>query len=100
MRDLPIACSLEADALERRLAEIRAVGRDALLGPGPDGTLRFRATPGTRERLEAIVAAEAECCAFLDLGLHEAGGELLLEISAPADAEPVAAELTRAFTGR
>ena len=71
-----------------------------LLGTERDGTLRFRATPGIRRRLAAIVAAEAECCAFLSLSLHEANGELLLEVSAPPDAEPVAAELARAFAGR
>ncbi len=100
MRDLPIACSLDADALQQRLDEVRAVGREALLGTASDGTLRFRATPATRARLEAIVAAEAECCAFLTLDLREADGELRLTLSAPEGAEPVAAELAGAFAGR
>jgi hypothetical protein len=101
MRELPIACSLGAADLERRMAEIRAVGRDALLGTGPDGSLRFRASEGIRGRLEAIVAAEAECCAFLSLDLRDAGGgELRLTISAPPEAEPVAAELASAFASR
>lgn len=100
MRDLPIACSLDAGALEQRLADVRAVGDEALLGTAPDGTLRFRATPAIRERLEAILAAEAECCAFLTLDLREKDGELRLTLSAPEGAEPVVAELAGAFAGR
>ena len=98
MRDLPIACTLDAAALEERLAEIRAVGRDALIASEPGGVLRFRATPGIRRRLEEIVAAEAECCAFLGLELREQDGELRLAISAPDGAEPVAAGLVEAFS--
>jgi hypothetical protein len=97
MRDLPIACTLDAPALEERLAEIRAVGRDALIAAEPGGVLRFRATPDTRRRLERIVAAEAECCAFLGLELLEQDGELRLTISAPEGAEPVASGLVEAF---
>jgi hypothetical protein len=45
--------------------------------------LRFRSVAATRKRLEEIVAAEAACCAFLDLRLEECGEELLLSIEAP-----------------
>ena len=99
MRDLPLACSLDAPALEARLAEMRAVGREALIAAEPGGVLRFRAAPDTRERLERIVAAEAECCAFLGLELEERGGELRLAVTAPEGAEPVAAGLVEAFAG-
>ncbi len=99
MRDVPLACSLDAPSLGERLAEIRALGRDALLAAEPEGVLRFRATPETRRRLERIVAAEAECCAFLSLDLREADGELRLAIAAPPGAEPVAAGLVEAFAG-
>ena len=99
MRDLPLACSLDAPALEQRLAEMRELGRDALLAWEPGGVLRFRATPDTRRRLERIVAAEAECCAFLGLELCEEQGELRLTVSAPEGAEPVASGLVEAFAG-
>ena len=82
MRDLPLACSLDATALEERLAEMRAVGREALLATEPDGVMRFRATAETRERLERILAAEGECCPFLDLDLREEQGELRLTVRA------------------
>jgi hypothetical protein len=80
-----------------------AIGQSALLGAeahGRQATLRFRAGGATRSRLAAIVAAEAECCAFLDMHLRP-GTELIeLTISAPAGAEPVLEELVAAFSGK
>lgn len=95
--DTPIACSLSAEELPARLAEIRAIGVDALLGVDGGGALRFRNDDATRIRLEAIVAAESECCSFLGFDLRAHGEQLELRITAPADAEPVADELVHAF---
>ena len=98
--ELPLACSLEVSALERRLAAISEVGEDSLLGRSVERDrqlLRFRADQRTRERLREIVAAESECCAFLELALTEEEGEVHLSIAAPADARPVAEGLAAAF---
>ena len=95
--DTPIACSLSAEDLPARLAEIRAIGADALLGVYGGGALRFRDDGATRTRLEAIVAAESECCSFLGFDLRADGEELELRITAPAGGEVVADELARAF---
>jgi hypothetical protein len=95
--DTPIACSLSAEELPARLAEIRAIGADALLGVDGGGALRFRNDDATRSRLDAIVAAESECCSFLGFDLRADGEELELRITAPAGAEAVADELVRAF---
>jgi hypothetical protein len=93
----PIACSLSADELPRRLAEIGALGRDALLGKSPAGELRFRNDAETRARLEAIVAAESECCPFLDFELRAHGDELRLTVDAPEEARSIARDLRAAF---
>lgn len=93
----PIACSLSAADLSARLAEMKRLGQDSLLSVDGDGTLRFRPDSETRLRLEAIVAAEAECCPFLDLSLREEAGTLVLKIGAPEGAEPVVADLVDAF---
>jgi hypothetical protein len=93
----PIACSLGADELRARLAELRAIGKDALLGVTPQGTLRFRADITTRRRLKAIIAAESQCCSFLQFELAEDGGELVLAVTAPEGAEPLARDLVNAF---
>ena len=95
--DSPIACSLNASDLRARMDEIGALGRDALRSTDTDGTMRFRANETTRERLEAIIAAEATCCSFLRFELTDEGDTLTLAIAAPAGAEPVAHDLTAAF---
>jgi len=100
-RELPIACSLSASDLSRRVEEIAALGRDGLLDAEASDTsavLRFR--PGVRARLEAVVAAEAECCPFLTLDVRELSGALELRISAPAGAQPVVRDLVAAFRAR
>ncbi len=96
----PAACSLGAGALEQRLAAIAEIGADSLISRGVQGgrhLLRFRADGATRRRLEAIVAAEAECCSSLDLSLSERGGELTLSIAAQRDAQTLADGLAGAF---
>jgi hypothetical protein len=95
--DTSIACSLSADELPKRLAEISAIGNDALLSISPEGTLRFRADQPTRERLEAIIAAESRCCSFLHFRLTEESGELVLAVTAPEGAEPLVLDLVEAF---
>jgi hypothetical protein len=97
----PIVCSLGASDLRQRLDEIAEVGAESLIErtDGARHLLRFRSDPETRRRLEAIVAAEAKCCSFLDLSLEEQGGELVLTVSAPQDGQPVAEELAAAFAG-
>lgn len=100
--ETPIACSLEAGELEQRLAAIAAIGADSLIARSVEGgrhLLRFRADATTRQRLEGIVAAEKECCSFLDLTLsEEEAGELLLSIAAPRDAQGLANGLSAAFS--
>ena len=95
--ETPIACTLSSEERPRRLAEIEALGRDALTGAAADGMLRFRDDPAIRARLAAIVAAESECCPFLDLELSASDTELRLAIRAPEEAEPVARELADTF---
>lgn len=97
----PVACSLGAGELEQRLAAIAEIGASSLLSRDIEGNahlLRFRADATTRRRLEAIIAAEAECCSFLDLSLGEVGGELVLSIAAPRNAQALAEELAGAFS--
>jgi hypothetical protein len=100
-RELPIACSLGSADLAARLAAMRAVGEEGCLNSRLAATtavLTFRAS--VRARVEAIVAAEQECCAFLEMSLHDAApGEFELMIAAPQGAELVLRELVEAFAG-
>lgn len=101
--ELPIACSLDAGALQSRLRRLAELGATGLLGSEGGGgrhTLRFRDDPRTRAALDGVVAAEAECCPFLALSVDRADDELILGIEAPAGGEAIADELAAAIRGR
>jgi hypothetical protein len=98
----PIACSLGAGEMRQRLDAIAALGAKSLVGRESTSEahiLRFRTGEGTRRELERILAAEAECCPFLDLELSERDGEVMLRMGAPEDARPLADGLAAAFAG-
>ena len=98
--DLPIACSLSQTELPARLAEIGALGHDALLSArrvGPRAELRFTADADIRARVEAMVAAESRCCAFLTMRISAEPDTVTRTIEAPDDAELVLQQLVDAF---
>ncbi len=100
--DLPIACSLSASDLSERLAQIAALGDDALLharNTGAHAELRFRAEPAIRERVEAIVAAESQCCAFLEMAVTDEPDGIALRIAGPKGAELTVQGFVDAFRG-
>jgi hypothetical protein len=101
--ELPIACSLDATQLSERLGEMSALGDAALVDARTKplhAELRFAAGGGVRERVEAIITAESQCCSFLSMGVSEAPDLVLLTVDAPAGAELVLAELVAAFRDR
>jgi len=101
--DLPIACSLTATELPRRLAEMADLGRAALADAHTEplwAELRFAVGAGVRDRVQAVVAAESHCCAFLNMRVTEEPDTVVLTIEAPEGAEIVLAELVDAFRGR
>lgn len=93
-----IACSLSAQDYLRRADDIREIARRALRSTRAiDGGVRltFADAGGARDRLEAIVAAEAACCPFLTLDLRRTAKGLVLDVTGPREAQPVIAELFR-----
>ncbi|MBA2522508.1 MAG: hypothetical protein H0V25_04165 [Solirubrobacterales bacterium] len=87
--EVPIACTLTNAELPGRIAAARALGADALVGlevAERNALLRFR---GERERVDALVAAEQQCCAFFDFGLRERRDLVELEIRTPEGGEPI-----------
>jgi hypothetical protein len=98
-QELPLACTLTGADMAARGAEIQAVGREGLLDAQAEETraiLRFR--PGSRDRVAAIVAKEAECCAFLSMRLDDEPDAVRLTIEAPPGGEPVMHDLVAAFS--
>jgi hypothetical protein len=101
--ETPPSCSLSVGRLQERLAAISEIGVRSLVSreaKDGDHLLRFRADKTTRRQLEDIVAAEVECCSFLDLTLWEEGDEILLAIAAPGGEDAVADGLADAFAQR
>ena len=99
-RELPIACSLSATELPKRLAEMAALGDAALVDTRTKplhAELRFAAGEGVRERVQAIVAAESKCCSFLTIGVSDEPDLVVLTIDAPEGAEVVLDEMVAAF---
>jgi hypothetical protein len=97
----PIACTLDAEALPARLAEISALGRDALISFRHDertAELRFRKDLSVEGRLNAIVAAESACCSFLTFTVVPGDQHYTLRIEAPAGGESAIDTLVSAFT--
>ena len=96
----PVACSLGAAELERRVAAIAEVGAASLVSRSMANgrhLLRFRATGRTQRCLEEIVAAESECCPFLDLLLTDENDEIVLSIAAPEGGQETVDGLAEAF---
>jgi len=85
----PIACTLTAAEYRDRAADLHRFAREALRERRPiAGGARLTFDLAARERLETLIAAEAECCPFLTMDLR-----LVLDVTGPAAAAPIIAEL-------
>lgn len=94
--DHPIACTLRPTEYTDRTAQLRELAGDALRSREPlaNGE-RLTFAPGTKTatRLRDAVAAEASCCSFLHMDLRSQDDALVLDITGPAEAKPIIAEL-------
>ena len=82
--DAPVACSLEPDRLTDRLAEWRALGESALISrTETEGrvTAVFERRDDVRRRLETLIAAERDCCPFLEFVVSETEDAIRLEVT-------------------
>ncbi len=98
--DQPIACSLSQSELSTRLAAMAQLGAAALIEVrrrAVRAELVFAADAAVRERLEAIVAAEAQCCPSLTMSVTERGTAITLAVEAPEGAEVALSEIIDAF---
>lgn len=92
MTDQPIACTLGPDGMTARLARIDALAADGLLERTPTESgvrVRLLDRPDIEQRTHELVAAESQCCAFLDFDVRRENGDLVLDISGPENARPV-----------
>ncbi len=67
--ELPIACSLDAGEGGERLARWRDLavkGSPAVRRESTQIVVRYRRRPGVLDELEALAAAERQCCSFAE----------------------------------
>lgn len=95
--ELAIACSLDAPGFKARVAGIRELASRHLLSSRREPLqLHLSYTAEALSEVEALVAKEADCCAFLDFDL-QAGERVELTITAPESAALAADELFAHF---
>ncbi|WP_456819792.1 MerR family transcriptional regulator [Cellulomonas sp. URHB0016] len=92
---VPVACSLDAEAVPDRVSDWqalvpRATAREAING---GVALTFGASPELAAEVSRLAAAEQDCCPFFTFTLRLTTGQLRLEIKAPADAADVVAAM-------
>jgi hypothetical protein len=95
-KDAPIACTLTSDNYQDRTAALSDLAGRALIGRASiDGGQRLRFTDirAIERELRSVVAAESSCCSFLSMDLRCEDEALVLDITGPADAQPIIEEL-------
>lgn len=84
LEPVPIACTLDFQAMGPRLAEIGQLTREHLRAHRVDGrTLRLTYAVAAAKDVARIVELERVCCAFLDFKLEVSADEVQLTITAP-----------------
>lgn len=91
-------CTLAPEGLRERLADIRRLARRARLwSERGDLTVRVAYAIAERAAVDALIAAETECCPFLRFSVHTAGAEYVLTAATDTHAASAAAEIFDAF---
>lgn len=98
LAELPVACTLGPDdgpARMRRWQALTDRGRPTVRRSGHRLEVRYQPEPGVRDELEALAAAERQCCEFVAWDVRQDGHHPVLLVSAdpntPDDLEPIAA---------
>ena len=87
--DVPIACRLDAGERSARLARARELGKRALVGLEVRNGLALLRFRGEREAVDALVAAERDCCAFFEITTSRHGDDTEVKIRTPEGGEPL-----------
>ena len=91
---LPVACTLGPDDGSARLRRWQALaekGGPSARRSGHRLEVSYQAEPGVRDELEALAAAERECCSFVAWEVSQDGDLPVLRVTAdPSDPDAVA----------
>jgi hypothetical protein len=98
VKELPIACTLDASEAELRLTQWRRVGEHAKLAAHLAGhRLAVTYQPQVLAQLQDLVQAERGCCSFLDWSLEESPEQVVLTIRSDENGEPELSRLADLF---
>jgi hypothetical protein len=93
--ELPVACTLGADDGAQRMQQWKALSVKGSASASRDGhqlVVAYRPAPGVREELEALAAAERECCSFVAWTVSQEVDRVVLRVTAdPSSPDDVAA---------
>lgn len=98
--DLPVACNLGPDdgpARSRRWQQLAETAKPAARRDGPQLMVRYQPGPGVQEELEALAAAEAECCSFVSWSVTRDGVAPVLLVSADPDTPDAVSPIAALF---
>lgn len=87
--EVPIACTLDAADRSARLARARELGERALVGLEVSNGLALLRFRGERDGVDALVAAERDCCPFFEFTVSRHGDDTEVKIRTPEDGEPL-----------
>lgn len=84
-QEQPLDCTLEGSELVERIEAWQQVVSRATAREAKDGRLVARYPKDARllDRLRELIAAEAECCPFLDFSVDERADSIVTELRLP-----------------
>lgn len=89
----PVACALEGSEVDARIDAWRDALRDAGRREAIPGGLRLTVAPASLADITALAAAEQGCCPFFAFAITLDGRGAALEVTAPADGQPILHDL-------
>jgi hypothetical protein len=98
---LPMACSLTAEQLPQRLAEVGELGRSALIDAaiaGGRAELQFTGGTDNRAAIDRFVAAESACCPFFSFDVRDEDEVIHMIVEAPPEGAEILQILVQEFT--
>lgn len=98
--DLPAACNLGPDdglARLRRWQHLADTANPIAVRAGSQLKVRYEPGPGVQEELEALAAAEAECCSFVGWSVTLDGAVPVLLVTGEPDTPDAVAPIAALF---
>ena len=84
-----LACTLDSDEADDRLAEWQALAATAVSRATTDKGIRFTFSRSDVRAIADLVAREQSCCSFLSFEIGVNASEVTLKIAGPTETRPL-----------